>query len=100
MGFYALSEAEKKTKNWVFVHNRKIASFSVIFCLFDIYEDYLPTYSSAWYLVCNIFLTAVSDCIFEYPYIVALEFLSPPVRFARWAHMRRLPSVCLSVPAD
>ncbi len=29
------------------------------------------SYFSAWYSVCNIFLTAVSEGIFEYPYIVA-----------------------------
>ncbi len=34
--------------------------------------------SCAWYLVCNIFLTAVSDGIFEYPYIVAKK---------PWAHL-------------
>ncbi len=33
-------------------------------------------YSSAWYPVCNIFLTAVSEGIFEYPYIVALKFFN------------------------
>ncbi len=33
----------------------------------------------AWYLVCNIFLTAVSEGIFEYPYIVA--------RKKTWAHL-------------
>ena len=26
-----------------------------------------------------------------------VKFLSPPVQFARWAHMRRFLSVCLSV---
>ncbi len=48
------------------------------------------------------FLQIVIDSILsinhpcQYYSFTSGDFLSPPVHFARWAHMRHLPSVCLS----